>query len=118
MPVSPSIGLLTTGRAGSNPGAGSAQFTEFSSDCLEPGEVRVVAMRGRPLSLQHDFLDGAACRGQIGNLEQARQAELLDADLRLVVTDEHALFSNLLAQSRQALEDPVIQMPLARVVLR
>ena len=103
---------------GLEPGTRFPQLRELSPDRVEAREVRALAVRRRPLALQHDDFDRALGRGEIVDREQSRQRKLLDADLGFAVADEHALLAEHPDEACEPLQHAVVQMTLADVVLR
>ena len=118
MPSSPSIGIADDRARRLEPGSRRAQGVEFLPDRAETREVRVGTVRGRAFALRDDLLDRPLRRREVVDPEQAGQAELLGADLRLAVADEHAVLAKLGGEVREPVQRPVVQVALARVVLR
>ena len=94
------------------------QRCELVADGSEALIVRVLPMRRRALALQDDFLHRAPGGREIGDLEEAGQAEFAGAHLSLAVADEHILLADVVDQLRKPAEHAVIKLTLTFIILR
>ena len=85
-------------------------------DAAELGEMGLLRIAGRPLALADDLVDGSGCGREVTHDVNRRGLHLLGSHLQVLRADEDGRFAAHVAERRDLLSDPAIELANRLVV--